>query len=1654
MMFKMVFIERSWRKRKEGEDITAPPPRQIFITQSPVLADKAQDYHQKVLRTVEAETRSLKDSEGLAGMRTQAAKSGLYDKDEAEEYREDLPKTFSELKSHHFPLFISFHRLCRLLEADMIECDADMRRRLWPSVVPSSDFDEDDVLTSNDYMLQRRESFVSYNVFLEEYWRHFPQSLTKGLNPVSVFAEFMGIIRGSEQALRNREGYLDRDSYCALSHRIGTMHASKESVYSLFEAYVKRKMHRREYDAADRTQMILQSIRKHGVPGEKVDFVYVDEVQDNLLIDTLVLRAICRRPTGLFWAGDTAQTISAGSSFRFNDLPALMFRVEKGQNTHNPQTFYLNRNFRSQAGIVHCAQTVLDAIMQIWPYSVDVIAPEKGMLDGQTPLFIGGVDFDVPHFEQFMCRVDSESGIGNTIEFGDQQCIIVRNEEAREKLRAEFGDVGVIMTLYETKGLEFEDVLLYNFFADSTVSAAQWRVVLKGLEVKSPTFDEEKHDGVCHELKCLYVACTRARLNLWIVDYSGKGEPMRTLWQSRNQIETWVPGARIPVLAQSESSPERWAATAERLFHVSKNYKEAMIAYGRAGEKYTKERAAAEAYHLRELARRDAANPRKKAAQRHEAYSRAAQALQRVAEDDLDEEARRSNFRSAAECFVRAQDHIGAARCFEQIPNFTRAAECYYGGGLFDDAVRLVKTRDVDTTLKEKVIRVSAVHYIKKRQLSKATTLLGSEEAVLEHADMYGLDRERASLLEKLNRVDEAAELHLENDNLAEAVRLLTPSSAGLRCADRIVQSFMDRFWAITSLGYVSTSRAQLLQQIPLARQLSQYPKYPAATRDLLALPFTLTSCDSLRLRQQGLKLLDVDAAFALLSLDHAFELAPEIEMTNAPEVFEYLHALLVYLRALRELVNRPDSRNSIILRRLLAVSVMDNGSYIVRPDSLLHPDTKPVANRTTIRLSPRDLETAMKMVLRKRILDLVRRENDICKRSRAFSVCLQWSIEGRCSVAECTNIHMTSYNHAEYQLRVALHGLQICIYHTLYGIEAWPTRQEQQRFWLSRLRETLQPAAASLGAWHNVDESSLSEDTRNIVSYWLSEGLFNLITNPGVHVKIPFFLETFFRSCFLHKLVNGKYIPNNADRIPAVVGPNGDWLLRGKERVDIISDAVRLLSNGLKPLTSGILMVKHIIEQRLPIQAGLLCDILDILCPMLVLAKRGTNMHTLTFPRSWFAQVAKFLDGSMPRDTEIIWLYIKPMAELLEQLYTQADHLRLKASDGDSQALFVLRSVYILRVCRNLCLFGYNIRNDGLRYEILKTLNSIQQFQIRDNKPPFPLTYRRFVVAKRWSELVRYVKYDTLGGNGDFLVELIDETRGIVPPPSAPGIRRVVYRHPSEVPALLEYNCTQNPKFAGTEQESRRHTPAENFEISPEELQDVQIAENDVDHIQISDPDSVTFADIQPAQTTPSYSDQDYDAIRTALAIYRKTHNALNVRKHRAMTKASLLRAREFKACLTEASRINWVGRPGYRMLFLWYLPHVLCSMQGIIASLHGRKAHFKRQVADPARNPLEYDDLTRKITEANEHNKLAHKLYKDLSPRSEFHDRPDRIENLRRIATQIQALFDTLPLNIQQEYASDITLGLRGILVDVSSTKVEKAELNWEDDVDSLYM
>lgn len=50
-----------------------------------------------------------------------------------------------------------------------------------PGIVTDDELGVGQQAESSEYMLQRRKSFISFDIFLEEYWAHFPQSLTKGI---------------------------------------------------------------------------------------------------------------------------------------------------------------------------------------------------------------------------------------------------------------------------------------------------------------------------------------------------------------------------------------------------------------------------------------------------------------------------------------------------------------------------------------------------------------------------------------------------------------------------------------------------------------------------------------------------------------------------------------------------------------------------------------------------------------------------------------------------------------------------------------------------------------------------------------------------------------------------------------------------------------------------------------------------------------------------------------------------------------------------------------------------------------------------------------------------------------------------------------------------------------------------------------------------------------------------------------------------------------------------------------------------------------------------------------------------------------------------------------------------------------------------------
>ncbi|KAI9453668.1 hypothetical protein BJY52DRAFT_1396510, partial [Lactarius psammicola] len=542
IVFKIFGIERAWQNRGS----VGPRPRQLFITKSQLLANKVEQDYVNLLYSLSAGPNMPQYVRERLQHWNSCRRNNVLDPDDSEGTRDDLPEKFSELQDSHFPLFITVDTLWSLLEADM---------RPPPSRGRHSRSQQ-----SNNKWL-RRTDLVTFDVFKRMYWRHLPQTLTKGIVPSVAFGDIIGTIKGSEKSLDFLNRALDRGTYESLTNRN----------YTLFEAYQKLKRERGERDLADRTHDLLDKIKEKGLKGELVDFVYVDEVQDLLLIDARLIVSLCRNPDGFLWAGDTAQTISIGSTFSFKQLGSFVYRYQKsiravrGIPSH-PKGFQLLVNYRSHGGIVKCANAIIQ-LLQRFPGAIDVLQPEA-----ERDFFL--------------------LSTGRTCMLGSKQCIIVRDEAARQKLRTDIGPVGIILTLFNSKGLEYDDVILYDFFGESA-NANLWRHLT---DAQPHPLEDLKHAPLIYELKSLGVVRGRQ-------------------------------------------------ATTE-----SRRIEEAAMAFENAGDVYTQ--AVAVAFHLREVARD---TPESAIKRRREAFVAAADAFEHCAAMADNDEEEHSRYVAARALLCRNQ---------------------------------------------------------------------------------------------------------------------------------------------------------------------------------------------------------------------------------------------------------------------------------------------------------------------------------------------------------------------------------------------------------------------------------------------------------------------------------------------------------------------------------------------------------------------------------------------------------------------------------------------------------------------------------------------------------------------------------------------------------------------------------------------------------------------------------------------------------------------------------------------------------------------------------------------------------------------------------------------------------------------------------------
>ena len=411
----------------------------------------------------------------------------------------DLTTDISTVDNKAFPLFLPAHKFYILLDNSLGDGRSFFKRDKDGNVrvkVTNLDYDEEDPdmllylehSDNEDEGIEETSSSTtqSYSKYHTEQWTkvtalYFKEFIwptishqcgitSKEFDPLLVWIEIQSFIKGSETALR-KGAHLDLEEYKQVGGRMAPNFSSyRDTIYKLFLRYQWFKQNQRHcnymFDECDLVLHLYNRLKQVQDVPWSIHSLYIDEVQDFTQAELAVLVHCCRDPNSVFFTGDTAQCIMRGISFRFQDLRSIFHRINSKfpvikvpQKPHN-----LTINFRSHSGILKLAGSIIDLIRVFFYDSIDHLPDDVGMFHGPAPILLKPCET-----KDLALLLSRHKRTPSSIEYGAHQAILVQSREAKDSLPPILKGA-IRLTIFEAKGLEFDDVLLYNFFTDSMVS--------------------------------------------------------------------------------------------------------------------------------------------------------------------------------------------------------------------------------------------------------------------------------------------------------------------------------------------------------------------------------------------------------------------------------------------------------------------------------------------------------------------------------------------------------------------------------------------------------------------------------------------------------------------------------------------------------------------------------------------------------------------------------------------------------------------------------------------------------------------------------------------------------------------------------------------------------------------------------------------------------------------------------------------------------------------------------------------------------------------------------------------------------------------------------------------------------------------------------
>jgi hypothetical protein len=420
-----------------------------------------------------------------------------------------------------------------------------------------------DTLKMSSFSDSHKDSnYVDFHKFRDKLFHkitHHHKSTT--LDPLIVWTQIRSFIKGSIEAIKQEStsnhhstSFLSKEIYLDMMifpfDRCRLNEIQREEAYHIFLRYQEFIEQNNLWDDMDQVRYILKS----GLDKFK-DFyfpvffkkIYVDEVQDYTQAEIeLFLFACGYHADNIFLAGDPAQAVVEGVEFRFEEVRSLGYK----NNMRLEKAMKLEINYRSHAGVLRCAAAIIQKMIKVFPGSAKTLPVDEGLFSGPKPIYF--------------TSLNGIQSIINILHQSKRMAVICPDEQSKVLKEKLYNPVdqnatatvtsrpvnNIVYGIRQSKGLEFEDVMLIDFFCKiPSKDKDGWKILFHIPRIDEPDYENSlasqgpKYPQLEPYLKMLYTAITRAINRLMIVesDPSEIGNIFLNWLKNRNLAEKLNP---------------------------------------------------------------------------------------------------------------------------------------------------------------------------------------------------------------------------------------------------------------------------------------------------------------------------------------------------------------------------------------------------------------------------------------------------------------------------------------------------------------------------------------------------------------------------------------------------------------------------------------------------------------------------------------------------------------------------------------------------------------------------------------------------------------------------------------------------------------------------------------------------------------------------------------------------------------------------------------------------------------------------------------------------------------------------------------------------------------------------------------------------------